>query len=63
MTTPTHIIISSDLISATFVESVREPGSRQRDIELVDHQIDVYVEQEASDRSLHRISVEAKGHS
>ena len=30
MTTPTHITTSGGLISATFIENVREPGSRQR---------------------------------
>mgnify|MGYP001050958418 CR=1 FL=1 len=33
MTTPTHITTSGGLISAAFVENVREPGSRQRGVE------------------------------
>ena len=30
MSTPTHITTSGGLISAAFIENVREPGSRQR---------------------------------
>jgi len=30
MPTPTHITTSGGLISAAFIENVREPGSRQR---------------------------------
>jgi len=33
VTTPTHITTSGGLISAAFVENVREPGSRQRGVE------------------------------
>ena len=33
MTTPTHITTSGGLISAAFIENVREPGSRQRGVE------------------------------
>jgi hypothetical protein len=30
VTTPTHITTSGGLISAAFIENIREPGSRQR---------------------------------
>jgi hypothetical protein len=33
MTTPTHIHTSGGLISAAFLENIREPGSRQRGVE------------------------------
>jgi len=33
MTTPTHITTSGGLISAAFIENVRQPGSRQRGVE------------------------------
>ncbi len=33
MTTPTHITTSGGLISAAFIENIREPGSRQRGVE------------------------------
>jgi hypothetical protein len=33
MTTPTHIATSGGLISAAFIENVREPGSWQRGVE------------------------------
>ena len=32
MPTPTHITTSGGLISAAFIENVREPGSRQRGV-------------------------------
>ncbi|MCP4535873.1 MAG: N-6 DNA methylase [Chloroflexi bacterium] len=35
MTTPTHITTSGGLISAAFIENVREPGSRQRGVKPV----------------------------
>ena len=33
MTTSTHITTSGGLISAAFIENVRQPGSRQRGVE------------------------------
>jgi len=33
MPTPTHITTSGGLISAAFIESIRETGSRQRGVE------------------------------
>jgi hypothetical protein len=43
-------------------QAYREMGARrvEHDVELVGHQIDVYVELETADRALHRIAVEAK---
>jgi hypothetical protein len=45
-------------------DAYRAIGARkvEHDVELAGHQIDVYVEMEAADRSLHRIAVEAKDH-
>jgi hypothetical protein len=42
-------------------DAYRAIGARrmEHDVELAGHQIDVYVEMEAADRSLHRIAVEA----
>ena len=43
-------------------DAYRAIGARrvEHDVELAGHQIDVYVEMETADRSLHRIAVEAK---
>jgi hypothetical protein len=45
-------------------DAYRAIGARkvEHDVELAGHQIDVYVEMEAADHSLHRIAVEAKDH-
>lgn len=45
-------------------QAYREIGARkvEHNVELVGHQIDIYVELETPDRSLHRIAVEAKDH-
>jgi len=46
-------------------DAYRAMGARkvEHDVELAGHQIDVYVEMETADRSLHRIAVEAKDYS
>jgi hypothetical protein len=46
-------------------DAYRAIGARrvEHDVELAGHQIDVYVEMEAADRSLHCIAVEAKDYS
>ncbi len=45
-------------------QAYRDLGARVvHDVELAGHQIDVYVELETADRSLHRIAVEAKDYS
>ena len=46
-------------------DAYRAMGARkvEHDVELARHQIDVYVEMETADRSLHRIAVEAKDYS
>jgi len=46
-------------------DAYRAIGARrvEHDVELAGHQIDVYVEMETADRSLHRIAVEAKDYS
>jgi HEAT repeat protein len=45
-------------------DAYRAMGARRvdHDVELVGHQIDVYVEMETADRALHRIAIEAKDH-
>jgi len=45
-------------------DAYRAIGARrvEHNVEIAGHQVDVYVEMEAADRSLHRIAIEAKDH-
>ena len=45
-------------------DAYREMGARkvEHDVQLAGHQVDVYIEEEMRDHSLHRIAVEAKSH-